>query len=65
MFFPSTYLGCCRRPNNEEDEVGQNERRSNLLENDGKDDVRLELKNLKHENYEPVAAEVERSSITD
>jgi len=34
MFFPSTYLGCCRRPNNEEDEVRQNERRSNLLEND-------------------------------
>lgn len=59
MFFPSTYTGCCKKGGAQIDEDEQ-ERRSTLLRKDNEEAGGMELRNLKVENYEGVAAEIAR-----
>jgi len=64
MFFPSTYaccFSCCSRPDDVEDNEEARDRRSNLLTDDGEGG--MEVRNLKPENYEPVATEVARQGL--
>ncbi len=63
MFFPSSYKGCCKKTvvNDEDDE--ERERRSSLLKNNQEDSQGMEARNLKPENYEPVAADVARQAL--
>lgn len=62
MFFPSTYTGCCKRGGGDDD-ADQADRRDTLLKKDHDDAGGMEVKNLKPENYEPVAAEVARQGL--
>lgn len=64
MFLPSTYTGCCKKGGDDDDESGEaQERRSTLLRKDHDDGGGMEVRNLKPENYEPVAAEVARQGL--
>lgn len=59
MFMPSTYTDCCRRRQPPQIDDDERERRSTLLSKD-KNGAGMEVRNLKPENYEPVAAEIAR-----
>jgi ATP-binding cassette subfamily A (ABC1) protein 3 len=63
MFFPSTYKGCCGGNVDDDMTEEERERRSTLLQKDSEDKDGMEVRNLKKENYEPVAAEVARSAL--
>lgn len=63
MFFPSTYKGCCGGKVDDDMTDEERERRSTLLQKDSEDKDGMEVRNLKKENYEPVAAEVARSAL--
>jgi hypothetical protein len=62
MFFPSSYKGCCSKPGDDDEDNEAREQRSSLL-NSNADDQGMEARNLKPENYEPVASEVARQAL--
>jgi hypothetical protein len=62
MFMPSTYTDCCRRRQPPQIDEDEKERRSTLLSKD-KSGGGMEVRNLKPENYEPVAAEIARQEV--
>jgi len=62
IFFPSTYTCCCKKSRDQDDEL-EDERRSTFLKKDFEDGGGLEVRNLKPENYEPVAAEIARQAL--
>lgn len=63
MFSPSSYKGCCGRQVEDDMTDEERERRSTLLQKDADSKDGMEVRNLKKENYEPVAAEVARSAL--
>jgi hypothetical protein len=59
---PSTYAECCRKPQQPQVDDEEKERRSTLLAKE-KNGGGMEVRNLKPENYEPVAAEIARQEV--